>query len=171
MKCPFCGATSQSIRVIDTREVIDGIRRRRQCDRCDQRFTTYERIASMNLLVIKRDGRREEFDRGKLVKSMRIACSKRPVSSYALEEAAQEIESRLYTLGKSEIDSLRIGEMVMDHLQDIDDVAYVRYASVYRRFRNVDSMAEEIQHLQARKRREEELKNQIPLPISSEGKG
>lgn len=168
MKCPFCGASSQSIRVIDTREVIDGIRRRRQCDQCEQRFTTYERIASMNLLVIKRDGRREEFDRDKLVKSMRVACSKRPVSSYAVEEAAQEIESRLYALGKSEIDSLRIGEMVMDHLQDIDDVAYVRYASVYRRFRNVDSMAEEIQHLQARKRREEELKNQIPLPIKPE---
>ena len=168
MKCPFCGASSQHIRVIDTREVIDGIRRRRECDQCDQRFTTYERVASLNLLVIKRDGRREDFDRDKLVKSMRIACSKRPVSSYAIEQAAQEIEARLYALGKSEVDSLRIGEMVMDHLQDIDDVAYVRYASVYRRFRNVDSMAEEIQHLQARKRREEELKNQIPLPIEGE---
>jgi transcriptional repressor NrdR len=167
MKCPFCSASSHYIRVIDTREVVDGIRRRRECERCEQRFTTYERIASINLLVIKRDGRREEFDRGKLVKSMRVACSKRPVSSYALEEAAQEIESKMYALGKSEIDSLRIGEMVMDQLQDIDDVAYVRYASVYRRFRNVDSMAEEIQHLQARKRREEELKNQIPLPIDS----
>jgi transcriptional repressor NrdR len=169
MKCPFCSASSQNIRVIDTREVVDGIRRRRQCDQCKQRFTTYERIASMNLLVIKRDGRREEFDREKLIKSMRIACSKRPVSSYAVEEAAQDIESRLYALGKSEVDSLRIGELVMDHLQDIDDVAYVRYASVYRRFRNVDSMAEEIEQLLARRRREEELRNQIPLPIDSEG--
>ncbi len=168
MKCPFCGASSSYIRVIDTREVTDGIRRRRECEQCKQRFTTYERIASMNLLVIKRDGRREEFDKEKLVKSMRISCSKRPVSSAAIEDAAREIESKLYALGKSEVDSLRIGEMVMDQLQDIDDVAYVRFASVYRRFRDVDSMAEEIQQLLARKRREEELRNQIPLPIGEE---
>ncbi len=168
MKCPFCGASSQHIRVIDTREVTDGIRRRRECDHCEQRFTTYERIATMNILVIKRDGRREEFDKEKLVKSMRIACSKRPVSSYAVDHAAQEIEAQLYALGKSEIDSLRVGEMVMEQLRDIDEVAYVRFASVYRRFRDVDSMAEEIQHLQARKRREEELKNQIPLPIGGD---
>ena len=168
MKCPFCGASSSQIRVIDTREVTDGIRRRRECEQCKQRFTTYERIASMNLLVIKRDGRREEFDKEKLVKSMRIACSKRPVSSAAIEDAAREIEARLYALGKSEINSLKVGQMVMDQLQDIDEVAYVRFASVYRRFRDVDSMAEEIQQLLARKRREEELKNQIPLPIGEE---
>lgn len=168
MKCPFCGASSQSIRVIDTREVTDGIRRRRECDQCDQRFTTYERIATTSMQVVKQDGRREEFDREKLVKSMRIACSKRPVSSYAIEQAAHEIETSLYALGKSEVDSRRIGEMVMEHLRDIDDVAYVRFASVYRRFRDVDSIAEEIQQLQARKRREEELKNQIPLPIEGE---
>jgi transcriptional repressor NrdR len=170
MKCPFCSASSQHIRVIDTREVTDGIRRRRECEQCQQRFTTYERVATMNILVVKRDGRREEFDKEKLVKSMRISCSKRPVSSYAIDQAAQEIESRLYALGKSEIDSLRVGEMVMEQLRDIDDVAYVRFASVYRRFRDVDSMAEEIQHLLARKRREEELKNQIPLPIGEAGK-
>ena len=169
MKCPFCGAPGQHIRVIDTREVTDGIRRRRECDQCKQRFTTYERVASLNLLVIKRDGRREEFDREKLVKSMRVACSKRPVSSYAVEQAAQDIEARLYALAKSEVNSLRVGELVMDHLQDIDDVAYVRYASVYRRFRNVDSMAEEIEQLIARKRREEELRNQMPLPMEEEG--
>ncbi|MCB0154432.1 MAG: transcriptional repressor NrdR [Anaerolineae bacterium] len=168
MKCPFCGATSNHIRVIDTREVADGIRRRRECDQCEQRFTTYERVASVNLLVIKRDGRREEFDREKLVKSMRIACSKRPVSSAAIEAAAQEIEAKLYALGKSEVNWVKVGEMVMDHLQDIDDVAYVRFASVYRRFRDVDSIAEEIQQLQARRRREEELKNQLQLPISEE---
>lgn len=168
MKCPFCGAASSHIRVIDTREVTDGIRRRRECDQCGQRFTTYERIASLNLLVIKRDNRREEFDREKLVKSMRIACTKRPVSSATIDVAAQEIEARLYALAKSEVDSRRIGEMVMEHLQQIDDVAYVRYASVYRRFRDVDSMAEEIQNLIARKQREAELKNQIPLPIIEE---
>lgn len=168
MKCPFCSAASSHIRVIDTREVSDGIRRRRECDQCKQRFTTYERIASLNLLVVKRDGRREEFDKEKLVKSMRIACSKRPVSSAAIEAAAQEIESRLYAMGKSEVASLQVGEMVMDHLQDIDDVAYVRFASVYRRFRDVDSIAEEIQQLQARRQRERELRNQIPLPINEE---
>ncbi|MBE7474873.1 MAG: transcriptional regulator NrdR [Anaerolineae bacterium] len=168
MKCPFCNATSQHILVIDTREVTDGIRRRRKCEQCGQRFTTYERIAAMNMLVIKRDGRREEFDKEKLVKSMHVACSKRPVSSYAIDKAAQEIEAQLYALGKSEIDSLRIGEMVMDQLQDIDDVAYVRFASVYRRFQDIDSITEEIQHLQARRRREVELKNQIPLPIGGE---
>ena len=168
MICPFCRVDND--RVIDSRasEVGAAIRRRRECDQCEQRFTTYERIATMNMLVIKRDGRREEFDKEKLVKSMHIACSKRPVSSYAIDQAAQEIESQLYALGKSEIDSLQIGEMVMDHLQDIDDVAYVRFASVYRRFRDVDSIAEEIQHLQARKRREVELKNQMPLPIGGE---
>ena len=165
MKCPFCSAASSHIRVIDTREVADGIRRRRECDQCKQRFTTYERIASVNLLVVKRDGRREEFDKDKLVRSMRIACSKRPVSSATIEAGAQEIESRLYALGKGEIDYFQVGELVMDQLQDIDDVAYVRFASVYRRFRDVDSITEEIQQLQARKRREEELKNQLQLPI------
>ena len=169
MKCPFCGASSNFIRVIDTREVTDGIRRRRECDNCHQRFTTYERIASMNLLVIKRDGRREEFNKEKLVKSMRISCSKRPVSSAAIEEAAREIESKLYAMGKSEVSHQQIGELVMDQLQDIDDVAFVRYASVYRRFRDVSSMAEEIELLQARKRREVELKNQMPL-LPIEGK-
>ena len=121
--------------VIDTREVTDGIRRRRKCKDCSQRFTTYERVASMNLLMVKQDGRREEFDKDKLVKSMRIACTKRAVSSATIEAAAQEIESGLYVLGKSEVDSKRVGEMVMDQLRDIDDVAYVRFASVYKNFR------------------------------------
>jgi transcriptional repressor NrdR len=122
----------------------------------------------MNLLVVKQDGRREEFDKEKLIKSLRIACTKRAVSSTTIEVAAREIESALYALGKSEVASKRVGEMVMDQLQDIDDVAYVRFASVYRRFQDVDSMAEEIQHLLARKRREQELRNQIPLPIGEE---
>ena len=168
MKCPFCGAGSNHIRVIDTREVTDGIRRRRQCDQCSQRFTTYERVASMNLLVVKRDGRREEFDREKLVKSIRIACTKRPVSSATIEDAAQKTEASLYAMGKLEVNGQKIGELVMDQLRDIDDVAYVRFASVYRSFQDVDSMAEEIQHLIAHKRREQELKNQIPLPIGEQ---
>ena len=168
MKCPYCTATSNHIRVIDTREVSDGIRRRRECDQCKQRFTTYERVASMSLMVVKRDGRREEFDKEKLVKSMRVACSKRAVSTAAIEAAAQEIEAALYALNKSEIDGNKIGEMVMDKLQDIDDVAYVRFASVYRRFQDVDSIADEIQQLIERKRREQQLRNQIPLPMEGE---
>ncbi|MCG3209440.1 MAG: Transcriptional repressor NrdR [Anaerolineae bacterium] len=168
MKCPYCGSPSNFIRVIDTREVTDGIRRRRECEKCKQRFTTYERVASMSLLVVKRDGRREEFDREKLVKSMRTACSKRAVSSAAIEAAAQDIESKLYAMNKSEVDGQLIGEMVMDHLRDIDDVAYVRFASVYRRFQDVGLMADEIKHLMARKQREQELKNQIPLPMEAD---
>ena len=163
MKCPFCGASNA--RVIDTREVSDGIRRRRECLNCHQRFTTYERIATVNLLVVKRDKSRQSFDRDKLLKGMQAACSKRPVSADALEEAAREIEAELYAMGRSEVDSLTIGELVMDRLRQIDDVAYVRYASVYRRFTDVESMAEEIHALRERKRREKELENQMELPL------
>lgn len=163
MKCPFCEANHA--RVIDTREVTDGIRRRRECQSCHQRFTTYERIATVNLLVVKRDKSRRSFDRDKLLKSMQSACSKRPVSADVLEEAARDIEAELYAMGRSEVDSLKIGEMVMERLRKIDDVAYVRFASVYRRFADVERMAEEIDALRERKRREEELKNQMELPL------
>jgi transcriptional repressor NrdR len=163
MRCPFCGANNA--RVIDTREVSDGIRRRRECLNCHQRFTTYERIATVNLLVVKRDLSRQSFDRDKLLKGMQAACSKRPVSADALEDAAREIEAELYAMGRSEVDSLTIGELVMERLRRIDDVAYVRYASVYRRFTDVDSMAEEIDALRERKRREKERENQMELPL------
>jgi transcriptional repressor NrdR len=163
MKCPFCEASDA--RVIDTREVSDGIRRRRECQHCHQRFTTYERVARVNLLVVKRDQSRQSFDRDKLLRGMQSACSKRPVSADELEETAREIEAQLYAMGRSEVDSLTIGELVMDHLRQIDDVAYVRFASVYRRFTDVDRMAEEIDALRERKRREEELKNQLELPL------
>jgi transcriptional repressor NrdR len=163
MKCPFCEATNA--RVIDTRAVSDGIRRRRECQECHQRFTTYERIARVNLLVVKRDKSRQGFDRDKLLRSMQAACSKRPVSAEVLEDAARDIEAELYAMGRSEVDSLTIGELAMDRLRQIDDVAYVRFASVYRRFTDVDHMVEEIDALRERKRREEELKNQMPLPL------
>ena len=163
MRCPFCGANNA--RVIDTREVSDGIRRRRECLNCHQRFTTYERIATVNLLVVKRDLSRQSFDRDKLLKGMQAACSKRPVSADALEDAAREIEAALYAMGRSEVDSLTIGELVMERLRRIDDVAYVRYASVYRRFTDVESMAEEIDSLRERKRRERERENQMELPL------
>ncbi len=166
MKCPYCH--SKDSRVIDTREVPDGIRRRRECSDCRQRFTTYERVAGINLLIVKRDGRREEFERDKLIKSMRIACSKRPVSAEQLDSAAREIETDLYAMGRGEIQSLATGKLVMAHLQRIDEVAYVRYASVYRRFEDVSNIAEEIEHLLERKRRAEAQKNQIPLPLDNE---
>ena len=163
MKCPFCEASNA--RVIDTREVSDGIRRRRECQRCHQRFTTYERIARVNLLVVKRDQSRESFDRDKLLMSIQAACSKRPVSADALENAARDIEAELYAMGRSEVDSLTIGELVMERLRQVDDVAYVRFASVYRRFTDVEHMVEEIDALREHKRREQELKNQMPLPL------
>lgn len=165
MRCPFC--EGNSARVIDTREVSDGIRRRRECQSCRQRFTTYERIATVNLLVVKRDKSRQGFDHDKLLRSMQAACSKRPVSAEELEEAAREIEAELYAMGRSEVDSLTIGELVMSKLRQIDDVAYVRFASVYRRFTDVERMAEEIQALRELKRREEELKNQMELPLQT----
>jgi len=165
MKCPFCGA--RDARVIDTREVSDGIRRRRECEHCHQRFTTYERIATINLLVVKRDHKRESFDRDKLLRSMQVACSKRPVPAEALEEAAREIEAELFAMGRSEVNSLAIGELVMGRLARIDGVAYVRFASVYRRFADVERMAEEIETLQENRRRQEELKNQLQLPLGA----
>ena len=149
MKCPFCEASNA--RVIDTRAVSDGIRRRRECQECHQRFTTYERIARVNLLVVKRDKSRQGFDRDKLLRSMQAACSKRPVSADALEDAAREIEAELYAMGRSEVDSLTIGELAMERLRQIDDVAYVRFASVYRRFADVESLAQEIESLLERR--------------------
>jgi transcriptional repressor NrdR len=163
MKCPFCSATDA--RVVDTRDVSDGIRRRRECETCRQRFTTYERIATVNLLVVKRDARREKFDRDKLLSSMQTACSKRPVSAGALEDAAREIEGELYALGEAEVASHVVGDLVMKHLRDIDGVAYVRFASVYWRFEDVDQMAEAIESLKETVRRQVERRNQLELPL------
>ncbi len=165
MRCPFCGAADT--RVIDTRDVADSIRRRRECGKCKQRFTTYERIANVNLLVVKRDQRREKFERDKILGSMQIACGKRPVPAKVLEEAAREIEADLYALGEAEVESQVIGEMVMERLRQIDDIAYVRFASVYRQFADVDSIVEEIEALKESRRREQELRNQMELPLQT----
>ena len=145
MQCPFCGASDS--RVLDTREVGDAIRRRRECQACSQRYTTYERIAKVNLNVVKRDGRREPFNRDKLFDGIWTACTKRPISSDQIEEMVSRIESSLYGLGKSEVPSRTIGEMVMDRLRDLDHVAYVRFASVYRAFADVDAFRREVDHL------------------------
>jgi len=153
MNCPFCKESIKKTRVIDTREVQDGIRRRRQCEACKQRFTTYERVASVSLMVIKSDKRRESFNREKLIRSLQLAYSKRPVSSKEIVATVDVIEEALYDEGRNEIHSSQIGEMVMNHLQEHDGVAYVRFASVYRQFQDVDTIAAEIERLQAFKRK------------------
>ncbi len=163
MKCPYCSHPDS--RVIDTREVGAGIRRRRECLQCRQRFTTYERIAPIHLMVIKSDGRREEFSRDKVFKSIQVACVKRPISVEQIDQTVCEIETELFSIGHAEIRSELVGQKVMEKLRSLDDVAYVRFASVYRKFADVDSLADEIKALKERKQREEELKAQLKLSI------
>jgi len=142
MKCPFCGSAES--RVIDTREVGDGIRRRRECQTCQQRYTTYEQVAKVTLLVVKRDGRREVFDRQKLFQGIWTACAKRPIASEVIEDLVADIESSLYGLGQSEVPSRIVGEMVMERLKKLDGVAYVRFASVYRSFADLETLKREV---------------------------
>jgi transcriptional repressor NrdR len=163
MQCPFCA--HEDNKVIDTRESADSIRRRRQCLKCGKRYTTYERIAQTGLMVIKQDGRREAFDRQKLLGGLVKACAKRPVPMQAIESLVDEIEMELHVLAKSEVDSQKIGQMVMARLRKLDDVAYVRFASVYRRFADLDSLALEIQRLKERKQREAEERLQVKMAI------
>jgi len=151
MHCPYCQQGDS--RVVDSREVGSGIRRRRECLRCGQRFTTHERVAPINLMVVKRDGRREPFDRNKLHRGIQTACAKRPVSEDTIDALVGQIENDLYALGKSEVDSKRIGEMTMEHLRTLDEVAYVRFASVYRRFKDIDGVLEEIREFRRWKER------------------
>ena len=154
MKCPYCG--QRASRVVDTREAGDGIRRRRECMACGQRFTTYERVHSAPVMVVKGDGRREPFDREKLLQGVRIACAKRPIPVEDIEHLADEVESYVRSLGKSEVSSQVVGEQVIARLRQLDDVAYVRFASVYRRFADVESLAQEIEDLLERRVRQEE---------------
>jgi transcriptional repressor NrdR len=162
MKCPYCQGASH---VVDTREVASTIRRRRECGDCRQRFTTYERIAAANLKVVKTDERREDFNRDKLVYGIQAACAKRPISADTIDEIAAEIESQVYRLGKSEVPSSVIGELVMDQLRELDDVAYVRFASVYRHFTDLEVLAEEIERLRAVKEQAEMRKRQMVLEM------
>lgn len=147
MKCPFCG--HEESRVIESRATEEGAatRRRRACQQCDARFTTYERIERVPLYVIKKDGRREPFDRNKILSGMVTACQKRPVPLARLEEAATAIESALRNRLEPEIASRAVGEMVMDALRRIDQVAYVRFASVYRQFHDIRAFKEELDDL------------------------
>jgi transcriptional repressor NrdR len=161
MNCPFC--QDPDSRVIDTRTVGEGIRRRRECQNCKQRFTTYERIARTSLMVVKGDGRREEFDQDKLLEGLKKACTKRPVSMETLDGVVSEIEAELYSLGQSEVPSDLIGEKVMQRLMEMDEVAYVRFASVYRRFADLESLSDEITKLKEQKARAEERKRQMSM--------
>ncbi len=145
MRCSYCGA--EDTRVLDSRPVEDGnaIRRRRECAKCSRRFTTYERSEAVPLFVVKKDGRREQFDRSKLLGGLRTACGKRPISSQAIELIVEDIENRLRDRGDDEILSSIIGEMVMDKLLQLDQIAYVRFASVYRQFKDINKFMEELQ--------------------------
>jgi len=145
LNCPFCGYFDS--RVIDSRDVNDGIRRRRQCLRCEMRFTTYERLERASLLVIKKDGRREEFRREKLLTGIRKACEKRPLPAGAVESLVDEIEGELYQTGKAEIPGAFIGDMVMAKLKKLDHIAYIRFASVYREFADITTLKEEVDSL------------------------
>ncbi len=144
MKCPFCGTLDN--RVIDSRLSQGGevTRRRRECDGCARRYTTYERVEQVLPLVVKKDGRREPFDRMKILAGLRRACEKRPVSSEALEQLVDTIERELVEAGDKEIASSQIGERIMERLRTLDQVAYVRFASVYRSFKDIHEFMAEL---------------------------
>ena len=149
MKCPYCGFNES--KVIDSRPADENnsIRRRRECLSCSRRFTTYETVESLPVVVVKKDGSRQSFDRGKVLGGMIRACEKRPVSYQALEGTVAEIEQVLQNQMDREISSAKIGELVMDRLKTLDEVAYVRFASVYRQFKDIDSFMEELTKLLA----------------------
>ena len=144
MRCPFCG--NIDTKVIDTRSMADNsaIRRRRVCEKCNERFTTYERVDTIPITVIKSDNTRECFDRSKLLKGVIMSCNKRPVSLEQIEDMVSDIETAVINSMRKEISSQELGGMVMDRLKDIDDVAYVRFASVYRKFQDIDSFMVEL---------------------------
>jgi transcriptional repressor NrdR len=151
MKCPFCG--HQEDKVMDSRPSKGGsaIRRRRECLKCEKRFTTYEQIEEILPMVVKRDGRREPFDRLKIVSGIRKAVEKRPVSSERIESLVDDIENNLMERAAKEINSTEVGEMVVRRLQDLDDVAYVRFASVYLQFNNIDAFLDVVKKLHSKK--------------------
>ena len=147
MKCPFCG--DDNTRVIDSRPADDNeaIRRRRQCDECGKRFTTYEKVETIPLIVIKKYKNRETYDRSKIESGVVRSCHKRPVSVDQIEACVDEIENKIFNLGVREIESEKIGEIVMDQIRDLDQVAYVRFASVYRQFKDADTFMSELKKL------------------------
>ena len=147
MKCPFCQA--QDTKVIDSRPADDNssIRRRRQCKSCNKRFTTYEKLETIPLMVIKKDDSRENFDRSKIEYGIIQSCHKRPVSTVVIRKTVDDIENQIYSMEVSEIPTRKIGELVMEKLKELDEVAYVRFASVYREFKDVNTFVDEISKL------------------------
>ena len=158
MKCTQC--QSDDIKVIESRDVAEGqaIRRRRMCNGCEHRFTTYERLERPQLIVVKNDGTRELFNRAKLLAGLYRACEKTPVTSVELEKVVDAIERELYDCGEQEVRSTRIGELVMDQLAQLNEVAYVRFASVYRRFKDIASFEQELSLVKQGKHRVTEVK-------------
>ncbi|WP_250277838.1 transcriptional regulator NrdR [[Clostridium] colinum] len=144
MKCPFC--YNEDTKVIDTRSMEDNtiIKRRRLCEKCNERFNTYEKLDMIPISVVKRDMTRERFESDKLLKGVLLACNKRPISTNDIEQIVKEIENKIYTSNKKEINSKDIGEMVMEKLKTLDPIAYVRFASVYKEFKDIDSFMEEV---------------------------
>lgn len=160
MRCPFCGRDDD--KVIDSRPADEGatIRRRRECLQCGNRFTTYEKVETLPLMVIKKDGSRQPFNRDKLIAGIQKSCEKRPVSTQEIESLVDSIESQYQNSLKREVSSRDIGEAVMEGLQELDDVAYVRFASVYRQFKDVSSFLNELNEIL--KKREEEAHETSP---------
>ncbi len=161
MNCPYCGY--QDSKVIDSRDINDGIRRRRQCLGCDARFTTYERLQPSSLFVIKKDERREEFSRDKLLAGLHKACEKRPLPTGTIDKLADDIETELYHLGKSEMPSAVIGDMVMERLKNLDYIAYIRFASVYREFTDITALKQEVDTLVGSGMKTSVSTGQLPL--------
>lgn len=147
MKCPFC--SSDNTRVIDSRPADDNssIRRRRLCDACQKRFTTYEKVETIPLIVIKKDNNREQYDRAKIEAGILRACHKRPISVKEIDKLIDEIETEIFNLEEKEIPSTVIGEIVMDKLKDLEAVAYVRFASVYREFKDINTFMDELKKI------------------------
>lgn len=163
MRCPYCG--SMGSRVLDSRPANEGksIRRRRECETCERRFTTFETVEEKPLMVIKKDGSREEFSREKVLRGLIRACEKRTIPLDKLEQLVDRIERQLREQGRSEVPSREIGEMVMEGLAEVDEVAYVRFASVYRQFRDINMFVKELEELLNRSRK--------PLPDVQEKDG
>jgi len=165
MRCPYCHATED--RVVDSRSSREGgaVRRRRECLNCSRRFTTYEYVEERQLQVVKRDGTIESYDRRKLLRSIRLACVKRSVTNEEIEALVADVEDDLMKRGIEEVETGLIGEMVMDRLKLRDHVAYVRFASVYRNFQDIDEFYEELRELSARRARNAQSKGQEELPF------
>jgi transcriptional repressor NrdR len=146
MKCPYCG--KENTRVINSRPTDDSsIRRRRQCDECGKRFTTYEKVETLPLIVVKKDNNREPYDREKIVAGIVRSCHKRPISMKQINDMVDDIEGQIFNMEEKEIPTTTIGSIVMDKLKDLDEVAYVRFASVYREFKDVNTFMDEIKKI------------------------